>query len=170
MYCRSNNVKFYMDGARLSGGFRLARRGASLCVRDLQTLRLRLRKHAFYKVLGGLAGSMLLGETSFCASARVWLRRFGGNLFTLAPFASSSADVDVFWVSLSFFGAGFRPSRQVGCVSRCSFRRRLTACVSPGAPDCAPPAYARVRDGSNTELAHLAGSLHGVRTTPGNPV
>ena len=73
------------------------------------------------------AGSMLLGDTAFCASVRVWLRRFGGNLFTLAPFASSSADVDVFWVSLSFFGAGFRPSRQVGCVSRCSFRRRPSA-------------------------------------------
>jgi len=34
---------------------------------------------------------MLLGETGFIKEARIWLRRFGGNLFQLHPFAASAA-------------------------------------------------------------------------------
>ena len=33
---------------------------------------------------------MLAGSDSFIADARVWLRRFGGNLFTLMPYAVSA--------------------------------------------------------------------------------
>ena len=36
-----------------------------------------------YKGLGGLSGALLVGKASFTAQARVWLRRFGGNLYTL---------------------------------------------------------------------------------------
>lgn len=35
---------------------------------------------------------MLLGDTEFCTKARVWLRRMGGNLYTLLPYAVSSWD------------------------------------------------------------------------------
>ena len=31
-----------------------------------------------------------MGEKEFCDEARVWLRRFGGNLYTLLPYASSA--------------------------------------------------------------------------------
>ncbi len=41
---------------------------------------------SFYKVLGGIAGSMLAGPSSFIAEARVWQRRHGGNLIHLYPF------------------------------------------------------------------------------------
>ena len=85
LYCRSNNVKFHMDGARLweaSGSLEEEHRSASEICKLFDSAYV-----SFYKGLGGLAGSMLLGDTAFCASARVWLRRFGGNLFTLAPFA-----------------------------------------------------------------------------------
>lgn len=44
---------------------------------------------SFYKGVGGMTGAMLLGGTEFCEEARVWLRRFGGNLYTLAPYAVS---------------------------------------------------------------------------------
>ncbi len=47
---------------------------------------------SFYKGLGALSGAMLLGDTEFCAKARVWLRRMGGNLYTLLPYAVSSWD------------------------------------------------------------------------------
>mmetsp|Transcript_12199 Transcript_12199/g.29636 ORF Transcript_12199/g.29636 Transcript_12199/m.29636 type:complete len:547 (-) Transcript_12199:1174-2814(-) len=41
-----------------------------------------------YKGLGGLSGAFLLGrDAAFCQRARVWLRRFGGNLYTLLPYA-----------------------------------------------------------------------------------
>lgn len=33
---------------------------------------------------------MLLGDKDFCDEARVWLRRFGGNLYTLLPYAADS--------------------------------------------------------------------------------
>jgi len=33
---------------------------------------------------------MLLGDKDFISEARIWLRRFGGNLYTLLPYAVSS--------------------------------------------------------------------------------
>ena len=33
---------------------------------------------------------MLLGDKEFCSEARVWLRRFGGNLYTLLPYMTSA--------------------------------------------------------------------------------
>ena len=44
---------------------------------------------SFYKGLGGISGAMLLGTTEFCNEARIWLRRFGGNLYTLLPYVIS---------------------------------------------------------------------------------
>lgn len=37
-----------------------------------------------------MTGAMLLGTKAFAAEARVWLRRFGGNLFSLLPYAVSA--------------------------------------------------------------------------------
>jgi len=45
---------------------------------------------SFYKDLGGLCGCMLLGETDFIATSRIWQRRYGGNLYTQAPFVASA--------------------------------------------------------------------------------
>ena len=35
---------------------------------------------------------MLLGDAEFCSEARVWLRRMGGNLYSVLPYAISSWD------------------------------------------------------------------------------
>lgn len=45
---------------------------------------------SFYKGIGALAGAMLAGRSDVIAEARVWQRRHGGNLITMAPFASSA--------------------------------------------------------------------------------
>ncbi len=45
---------------------------------------------SFYKGLGGLTGSILAGSASFIATAKVWQRRYGGNLFTLSPYVLSA--------------------------------------------------------------------------------
>ena len=45
---------------------------------------------SFYKTIGALTGAMLLGSEAFCAEARLWLRRHGGNLYTLAPYVLSA--------------------------------------------------------------------------------
>jgi hypothetical protein len=45
---------------------------------------------SFYKGLGAISGAMLLGNSEFCSEARVWLRRMGGNLYSVLPYAVSS--------------------------------------------------------------------------------
>ena len=44
---------------------------------------------SFYKGLGGLAGSMLLGDEDVVAEARAWRKRHGGTLYRLWPYAAS---------------------------------------------------------------------------------
>jgi len=46
---------------------------------------------SFYKGIGALPGSMLLGPTDFVAEATVWQRRHGGNLFHSTPNWASAA-------------------------------------------------------------------------------
>lgn len=45
---------------------------------------------SFYKGIGALSGSMLLGPADLIKDARIWQRRHGGNLYTLHPYAVSS--------------------------------------------------------------------------------
>jgi threonine aldolase len=85
-YCRNSNVRFHCDGARIFE--------ASAAYAPLATLRQVSEPFdsmyvSFYKGLGGMSGAMLLGSTAFCHEARIWLRRFGGNLYTLLPYAVS---------------------------------------------------------------------------------
>lgn len=48
---------------------------------------------SFYKGLGSsLPGAVLAGDAAFVSEARVWLRRFGGNLYTAMPVALSALD------------------------------------------------------------------------------
>ena len=46
---------------------------------------------SFYKGVGALTGAMLVGDAEFIKQARVWLRRFGGNLCQLHPYVASAA-------------------------------------------------------------------------------
>ncbi len=44
---------------------------------------------SFYKGLGGISGSMLLGEPDVVNEARVWRKRHGGTLYQLWPYAAA---------------------------------------------------------------------------------
>ena len=81
--CKESEIPFHLDGARIweAAG---ANDGAH-SVKDIANL-FDSCYVSFYKGLGGIAGAMLLGTPEFCAQARVWLRRFGGNLYTLFPY------------------------------------------------------------------------------------
>lgn len=81
--CRSSNVHFHMDGARLWEA--LAHYTPTT---DMHTFTGYFNSIyvSFYKGLGGIDGSMLLGSKAFIAEARVWMRRFGGNVFTHIPY------------------------------------------------------------------------------------
>jgi threonine aldolase len=41
---------------------------------------------SFYKDIGGIAGSVLAGPEDFIHEARTWIRRAGGNLYSLYPY------------------------------------------------------------------------------------
>jgi threonine aldolase len=45
---------------------------------------------SFYKILGGIAGSVLAGPGDMIAESRTWQRRHGGNLVHLYPFVLSA--------------------------------------------------------------------------------
>jgi len=45
---------------------------------------------SFYKILGGIAGSILAGPADMIAESRVWQRRHGGNLVHLYPYVLSA--------------------------------------------------------------------------------
>ena len=102
-YCQSRGIAFHCDGARIfeaTTGFQFKKndnfqqdnnsttnRKATATLRKLAGL-FDSMYVSCYKGLGGhLSGAFLLGNASFCQSARLWLRRFGGNLYTLLPMA-----------------------------------------------------------------------------------
>ncbi|MEX0943971.1 MAG: beta-eliminating lyase-related protein [Pseudomonadales bacterium] len=45
---------------------------------------------SFYKDLGALPGCLLMGPESFIKTCRMWQRRYGGTLYTLAPNVASA--------------------------------------------------------------------------------
>jgi threonine aldolase len=83
-FCRQHDIRFHCDGARIfeaSAGYDKSLKELASPFDSLYI--------SFYKGLGGISGAMLLGSTDFCSKARVWLRRFGGNLYTLLPYSLS---------------------------------------------------------------------------------
>lgn len=93
-YCRDNGIALHMDGARLwealahyttcttSSGEPVTR-GILCGLFDSIYV-------STYKGIGGLTGALLIGDADFIAEARVWQRRYGGNVYTLLPYAVSA--------------------------------------------------------------------------------
>ncbi len=79
----SRGWHMHLDGARLwECGPAYARPYADICALFDSVY------VSFYKGLGAFAGAMLAGPGPFIAEARIWLRRHGGNLFTLFPYST----------------------------------------------------------------------------------
>ena len=45
---------------------------------------------SFYKGLGGITGAILAGSNSFIDTAKIWQKRYGGNLYSLSPYILSA--------------------------------------------------------------------------------
>jgi threonine aldolase len=86
-WCKARNVAFHCDGARLFEATAAYDKSAAELASLFDTVYL-----SVYKGLGGLAGAFLVGTTDTCDQARTWLRRFGGNLYTMMPYAVSAYD------------------------------------------------------------------------------
>jgi prepilin-type processing-associated H-X9-DG protein len=83
-FCRAKKIHLHMDGARLweaTAAYQIDCSVTELCTL-FDTVYV-----SFYKGLGAVTGAMLLGSTSYIQDhARIWLRRFGGNLFSHLPY------------------------------------------------------------------------------------
>ncbi len=83
---RAAGTRMHLDGARLwecAAGY--GRSYAEICA-GFDSCYV-----SFYKGIGALSGSMLLGARDFIEEAKVWQQRCGGNLYTLAPNVASAA-------------------------------------------------------------------------------
>jgi threonine aldolase len=83
-YCQEYGIAFHCDGARIFEASAGYDKSVAELARPFDSVYI-----SFYKGLGGMSGAMLMGPVEFCEEARVWLRRFGGNLYTLIPYAVS---------------------------------------------------------------------------------
>jgi threonine aldolase len=79
-WAKERGIPFHMDGARIWA----CRPFFQKDYREIAGLFDSLYV-SFYKDLGGMAGSMLLGPAGFIKEARIWQRRHGGNLPSMAP-------------------------------------------------------------------------------------
>lgn len=82
--CSKNNVAFHCDGARIFEASAGYDKELSAIAQPFDSVYI-----SFYKGLGAISGAMLMGDKDFCKQARVWLTRFGGNLFSSMPYAVS---------------------------------------------------------------------------------
>jgi threonine aldolase len=79
-WAKARRIPFHMDGARLWSCRPFYQKEYQEIASLFDSLYV-----SFYKDLGGIAGSMLLGPADLIREARVWQRRHGGNLTTMGP-------------------------------------------------------------------------------------
>lgn len=84
-HCRQHDVRMHLDGARLWECTPFYGRTLAEICEGFDSVYV-----SFYKGLGALGGAMLLGPADFIDEARTWLRRMGGNLYTVHPYAVSA--------------------------------------------------------------------------------
>jgi Beta-eliminating lyase len=83
-WAQENKIPFHLDGARIWQCKPFYRKEYHQIGDLFDSLYV-----SFYKDLGGLCGSMLLGPGDFIQEAKLWQIRYGGRLFTQAPFVVS---------------------------------------------------------------------------------
>jgi threonine aldolase len=79
-WAKERKIPIHLDGARVWSSRSFYQKE----YRDIASLFDSLYV-SFYKDLGGLAGSMLMGSANFINEARLWQIRHGGDLPTMAP-------------------------------------------------------------------------------------
>ncbi|WP_078550040.1 threonine aldolase family protein [Litchfieldia alkalitelluris] len=84
-YCRDKGIKLHLDGARLFEILPFYQKTAAEVCELFDSVYV-----SFYKGIGGIAGAVLAGESSFIEQSKVWKRRHGGDLISLYPYVISS--------------------------------------------------------------------------------
>lgn len=86
-WLRKQGIRVHMDGARLWQCPAAYQRSLPEICDLFDSVYV-----SFYKDLGGIAGACLVGDQAFIDRARVWIRRAGGNLYSLAPYVVSARE------------------------------------------------------------------------------
>ena len=84
-YCREWEIRLHLDGARLFEMLPYYEKTAVEIAGLFDSVYI-----SFYKGLGGIAGAILAGPATFCQTARIWKRRYGGDLISLYPYILSA--------------------------------------------------------------------------------
>lgn len=125
-YCHSHGIKFHCDGARIfeaTAGY--DNKSLKELAEPFDSIYI-----SFYKGLGGLSGAMLLGTSEFCNDVRVWLRRSGGNLYTLLPYAVSGwSGYRTNWVNAKITFAK-KQQKLARVIQLLSSNEKIHSCVS----------------------------------------
>ncbi|WP_246215594.1 threonine aldolase family protein [Listeria valentina] len=80
-YCQQNGIFLHLDGARLFEVLPYYEKTAEQVCALFDSVYI-----SFYKGIGGVAGAILAGNHEFTAEAKVWKRRYGGDLISLYPY------------------------------------------------------------------------------------
>lgn len=80
-YCRNQQIRLHLDGARLLEVLPYYQKTASEICALFDSVYLSL-----YKGIGGIAGAILAGDKDFMEQSKVWKRRHGGDLISLYPY------------------------------------------------------------------------------------
>ncbi len=84
-YCRENNIKLHLDGARLFESLPYYQKSANEICDLFDSVYV-----SFYKGIGGVSGAILAGDRDFTEKSKIWKRRHGGDLFSLYPYIISA--------------------------------------------------------------------------------
>jgi threonine aldolase len=84
-WARERQVPLHLDGARLWECQPFYQKSYAEICAPFDSVYV-----SFYKIIGGIAGAMLCGSRIFIEEAKIWQRRFGGNLVQLYPFVLSA--------------------------------------------------------------------------------
>lgn len=84
-YARERGIRLHLDGARLLEVLPYYEAEAKDIAQLFDSVYI-----SFYKGLGGVAGAILAGSETFCQEARIWKRRYGGDLISLYPYILSA--------------------------------------------------------------------------------
>ncbi|TCI48487.1 MULTISPECIES: low specificity L-threonine aldolase [unclassified Exiguobacterium] len=80
-HCRDRGIHLHLDGARLFETLPYYEKTAEEVCALFDSVYV-----SFYKGIGGVAGAILGGPKAFCDEARIWKRRYGGDLIGLYPY------------------------------------------------------------------------------------
>ncbi|MBM5609135.1 threonine aldolase family protein [Listeria ivanovii] len=84
-YCKARGIALHLDGARLWEVTPFYQKTTEEICALFDSVYV-----SFYKGIGAIAGAVLAGDADFVQEAKIWKRRYGGDLISLYPYILSA--------------------------------------------------------------------------------